>query len=528
MKRRLVGNIGIAALLLVVLLTLTTVWAKQNGTFSSLDLIVDVRHELMHEYYKKPNVKKLTESAVRGMVDSLNDPFTVYLAPDELSSFEREVHGKFSGIGAQVDMRHGILHIVTPLEDSPAWKAGIMAGDTVLKINGQSTRGMKLSDAVNLLTGAQGTKVTLQVRHPSGKVQNIAITRQIINVRTVRGFRRIANQHFDFMIDHRHKIGYIRITQFTEDTADEVHDALQSLIKQHMKGLIIDVRFNPGGLLESAVQIGSMFLKGGKTIVSVKGRVVPRKVYRASAADTIPDVPIVIIANEASASAAEILTGALADNHRALFLGTRTFGKGSVQQVRMLQSGQGALKITNAHYYLPNGRNINRNPDSKVWGVDPSPGEYVPMTPKQVLQMVKVRRKDDIVSKNGTPATAPADVDPNYIEHQLKDPQLADALKAILVKLKTGTWPRLGKSHATELALAAERGNLIKERNQLEAQLQQVDQRLDTISAGRPTTEPTASGKPTPRPTNTQPSPISHNQVQRSIEKAQGQPVPSN
>ena len=527
MKRRLLGNIGIASLLLVILLTLTAAWAKQNSDFSSLDLIVDVRHELMHEYVTKPDVTTLTQSAVRGMVASLDDPFTVYLPPDELTSFEREVHGKFSGIGAQVDSRRGMLHIVTPLEDSPAWKAGIMAGDTVLKINGKSTRDMKLSDAVSMLTGDEGTKVTLTVRHESGKVQNITVTRRIINVRTVRGFRRTADQHFDFMLDRKHKIGYIRITQFTEDTAGEIHDALQSLIKHGMKGLIIDVRFNPGGLLESAVQIGSMFLKGGETVVSVKGRVVPRKVYRAADDDTIPDVPIVIVANEASASAAEILTGALKDNHRALFLGTRTFGKGSVQQIRMLPEGEGAIKITNAHYYLPSGRNINRNPDSKVWGVDPSPGEYVPMTPNQVLTMVKLRRQRDVVGKDGTPATSPAQVDPAYIENTLKDPQLADALKAILAKTDGKPWPKLGKSGATEIALAQERGNLIQARDELQTQLQQIQQRLDSISVSTAATQPTTPSSAAHADGNSDSSPISRSAVQRNIEKSQGQPVPA-
>ena len=257
-----------------------------------------------------------------------------------------------------------------------------MAGDLVLEIDGKSTDGMSIADAIKMLQGQEGTKVTLKVRHPSNQEETIAINRAQINVQTVKGIRRDGQNRWDFMLDNAHGIGYVRINQFTRSTAGDVRAALNQLTERGCKGLIIDLRFDPGGMLESAEQVSDMFLPAGKRIVSVKGRTTPEQVTMSKDQSDDVTVPMVVLANEASASAAEIVTGALSDNNRARFVGTRTFGKGSVQQVQTLDAGRGALKITTAYYYLPNGRNIHRRKDKDVWGVDPSPGCYVPMTPR--------------------------------------------------------------------------------------------------------------------------------------------------
>ncbi|MEX1017531.1 MAG: S41 family peptidase [Phycisphaeraceae bacterium] len=484
MNTRITTQLAVIAVLAALLFTLTYTWARPNSVFDQLDLLVDIRHELMQNYVDEPDQQALVEAAVRGMIESLNDPHTTYLTAEDLEGFDRQVRGSFSGIGAEVDLHENRLRIVTPLEDSPAWEAGVMAGDIVLEINGESTLDMDLTEAVRRLTGESGTDVTIRVRHESGEEQNITITRDVINIQTVRGFRRNADHHYDLLIDDENQIGYLRLTQFTERTSDELRAALEELKEQNARGLILDMRYNPGGLLESAVQVSDMFLPEGQTVASVEGRTVPRQVYRARTEPLLDeDLPIVVLVSEGSASAAEIVSGALQDNERALVVGTRTFGKGSVQQVRMLEGGQGALKMTNAYYYLPDGRLIHRRDDADVWGVDPNDGSYVPMTPEQTREMLRVRRESDrVLHDNGD--EAPADVTPEVIEEQLKDPQLAAALRAVLGKLETGDWPQVGESNADALVAASRRQNLTQRREMLLEQITELEGELEKIDAG--------------------------------------------
>jgi carboxyl-terminal processing protease len=241
------------------------------------------------------------------------------------------------------------------------------------------------------------------------------------------------------------------------------------------------MRFNPGGLLEAAVQISDMFLGEGQTIVSVKGRAVPDRSFDATDNTLLPDVPVVVLANGFSASASEIVTGALADNGRAFFVGERTFGKGSVQQVKMLDGEHGALKITNAYYYLPSGRNIHRKADAETWGVDPSEGAYVRMTADERREMIQARRDRDIVDEKKIADSAA--VDAPWLRETLKDPQLAAAYKAVLGKLETGDWPTVGASNADALVLMAEQEQLQKQRELLEETLAEVNQKLSDLEA---------------------------------------------
>ncbi|MCG8510907.1 MAG: S41 family peptidase, partial [Rhodospirillales bacterium] len=333
----------IVGLLAAGTLLLTESFARQRSPFGQLDLLADVRHELVTHYVDEPDQEKMLEAAIEGMISSLGDPHTSFLTEDDLESFRRTVSGKFSGIGAEVQYDPDLqrIRIVTPLEDSPAWRAGVMAGDVVMEIEGQDTEGMPLSEAIGLLLGEPNTEVTIKVRHESGKEEAITITRQVIEIQTVRGFRRDAEQHFVYMLDADRGVGYVRITQFNGTTADELRKAIEVLKKTNARGLIVDLRFNPGGLLESAVEISDMFLEGGKRIVSVDGRAVQEEAYNASSEMIVPsDWPVVIIVNEGSASASEIVSGALKDNERALVVGTRSFGKGSVQQVKQLERGE--------------------------------------------------------------------------------------------------------------------------------------------------------------------------------------------
>lgn len=461
------------------------------SVFDDIDLLVDIRHELADGYVEEPDTREMTERAVRGMVTALEDPYTTYLTTEELEPFDRYVRGSFTGIGAEIDVHENRPRIVTPLEDSPAWNAGILARDVILEIDGQSTEDMSVPDAVKRLQGEPGTQVRLKVRHESGQEQEITITRAVINVHTVRGFLRDAQGKFDYLLDDERGIGYLRITQFSEATAGEVRKALEELQAQGAKAIILDVRFNPGGLLQSAVEISDMFLPAGETIVSVKGRKVREQTYSSTDKDVFADIPVVVLANEASASAAEIVTGALGDNERALVVGARTFGKGSVQQVKMLEGGNGALKITNAYYYVPSGRLIHRRPKAETWGVDPSEGAYVSMTPDAVRAMLERRRESDVLEKRE--AASQQAVTPEWIRENLLDPQLAAAVEAARGKLETGDWPTVGESNAAALSKANERATLQMRRDLLMERLREVEEDLEALEGG----EATAGGDST-------------------------------
>lgn len=487
MNNRLIGNLSLVAamaVLLAVLMNYRGAWARSTSAFDQISLLVDLRHELATEYVDEPDEQQLIDGAINGMIEALDDPYTQYFNIEQWQSFNENIEAEFTGIGAEVTIENNRLHIVTPLEDSPAWKAGVMAGDTVLEIEGTDTLDVSINDAIKLLKGPAGTDVTIKVRHASGDEQAITITRARIEVQTVRGFNRDADHAYSYFLDPVNQIGYVRLTQFSMPTADEFEGVLRDLKKQGVRGLVLDLRFNPGGLLEAAVRISDHFLSEGQTIVSVRGRVVPEQVFKATADTLMGDTPVVVLANPYSASASEIVAGALADNGRALFVGERTFGKGSVQQPKMLEGGQGVLKLTNAYYYLPSGRNIHRRnkAEGEPWGVDPSENAYVPMDADQREAMIDARRERDRVDDGN--GNGPAEVTPEWIESTLADPQLAAAHRALLGKLDTGDWPAVGQSNADALALEAERKNLTRQRELLEETLAEVNQKLKKLEAG--------------------------------------------
>jgi len=478
MSKPTAWRLSFIVLLTALLVVLTDAWAaKQADTFKQLDLLLEVRHELVDSYVEEPDQIDLVEAAVQGMVESLDDPYTVFVPAEHYDQFADRLTGSFSGIGAEIDMQDGRPRIVTPLEDSPAWKAGIMAGDLILEVDGKSTQDESQMEVIKWIKGEPGTDVVLHIRRETGDELDLTITRAHIDVKTVRGARRLADQSFDYMLDPINKIGYIRVTQFTGITADELRAALEVLNEQEAKGLILDLRFDPGGLLDSAVAVSDMFLTEGKRIVSTEGRKWPKQVFDATDDTVMPDTPLVVLANEFSASASEVVTGALSDNERALFVGTRTFGKGSVQQVRELDSGLGALKLTGAYYFLPSGRNIHRKPDAEVWGVDPDEGQYVHMTNEQYEKMIETRRDADTIrAENGHSDSA--EVTPEYIEQTMHDPQLAAALSAVLGKIQDDDWPTVGLANVQELVRLHEREQLERRRSLLLEELHRVEAEL--------------------------------------------------
>jgi C-terminal peptidase prc len=290
---------------------------------------------------------------------------------------DRQLRGSFSGIGTQLRLKDGKLVIVTPLEGSPALAAGLRPGTRVLAIDGKSVEGLSLTEVVQRVVGAEGSALRLKVLHPGGKEEELAITRRRVNVPTVQGFRRGPGGRWDYLLEGEQKVGYLQITNFGQTATKEVQAAVRSLQAQGLRGLVLDLRFCPGGLISQAVDVTKLFLAKG-TVVSLKGRGPGENVWKADRRRVLGDFPLVVLVNEQTASAGEVVAGALGENGRAVVVGTRTYGKASVQEFVKLPDG-GALKLTTAHYLLPGGRNIHRGPGAKSWGVDPTDGYYVPL-----------------------------------------------------------------------------------------------------------------------------------------------------
>lgn len=483
---RLVGSIALLAVVLALIFNVAFyAYARPGGFLRTLGPLADVREKLLQAYVEEPDDAALVEAAIRGMVDSLGDRHTVYMNQEELDSFNNHVTGEFSGIGAEIDIHNNRLRIITPMEDSPAWNSGVMAGDIVLDIDGNDTEGITIFEAQQQLLGTEGTQVTITVRHRDGEEQTITITRARIKVDSVRGYRRDPGNGYDYMIDPDQKIGYIKMTQFGEKTVGEMAVALQELQRDGMQGLILDLRNNGGGLLDAAVQIADLFMIENQQIVTIRSRIAAEEVYFSTKQTPFADLPLVVLVNEYSASASEILAGALLDNNRAVVVGTRTYGKGSVQQVVPIadydgkpDSG-GALKMTTAYWYVPSGRLIHRVPGATEWGVDPSEGDYVPMTIDEVEQMM-LRDRENEAEDPFEQLVGP--ITPAWIQEQLLDPQLAAGLAAMQGKLGDGDWPGVGLAETDLVQQAAERDQLERQRTQLQEALDQIERDLAELN----------------------------------------------
>jgi carboxyl-terminal processing protease len=315
-------------------------------------------------YVEEIESKKLIDGAINGIMKSL-DPHSTYMTADMYKELEVETRGSFGGIGIEITIKKDILTVVSPIEDTPAFNAGVKAGDHIIQIDGKSTKDITILEAVKKLRGPKDTKVTITImRENMTKPKDYVINRDIIKIKSVK------SKVYD------DNIGYIRVSSFQERTADDLKKAIKDLNAKiaNPRGLILDMRNNPGGLLNQAVGVADVFLKSG-IIVSTKGRTKNMESKSVAKNDgNEPTCPIVILANEGTASAAEIVSGALQDNGRAIVVGTQTFGKGSVQTVIPLENGS-ALKLTTAKYYTPNGRSIQAEgikPDIVVKHIRPS------------------------------------------------------------------------------------------------------------------------------------------------------------
>ncbi len=384
--------------------------ASEDEYYELMKVFVDTFEQIDRNYVTQVDRRELMEAAMRGMLLKL-DPYSSYIENKELRSFNEHVDQEFGGIGIQVGIeeRSHQLTVMTPLPDTPAYKAGVLAGDRILEIDDKLTaefpEGRELESAVSLMRGKPGAIVKIKLQHlGSEKPETIEIARAVIKTATVQGDHYNAKGEWSYMIDEQEKIGYIRLTSFGRNSAEEVHDVLIKLQKEGMRGLILDMRFNPGGLLTAATAIADFFISSG-VIVSTKGRNTEEHVVKAKKAGTFSGFPMVVLVNRYSASASEIVSACLQDHKRAIIIGERTWGKGSVQNVIELEGGKSALKLTTASYHRPSGKNIHRFPkaaESDEWGVMPDEGYNLKMTDTELADLFKSRATREIITADGS------------------------------------------------------------------------------------------------------------------------------
>jgi len=420
MKRRLI--FGLVAVVLALNLILgaavylgsARAMEKKDSADVNLDIFANVLQKVRAEYVDGTNLTyhSLTYSAIKGMIGSL-DPHSEFLDAQDFQQLEDDTAGQFGGLGLVVSMKDGYVTVVAPMEDSPGFRVGITTGDRIVQVDGRSVEKLPLSEVVKQLRGEPGTPVTVAVQRPeTGDTKNFTLTRAIIQMDMVKDIN--GKKTFPLGADG---IGYIRITEFGDKTGDEFEAALNRLKGRGVKALILDLRLNPGGLLEEAVNVCEKFLPRGQLVVSTEGRHSVEK-YFAKGGDELKGVPVVVLVNLGSASASEIVTGCLQDLHRAVILGEKTFGKGSVQSVFKLDDGS-ALKLTVAKYYTPSHRVIHEH------GIEPD--IVVPMTGEQEAALLLTRSPGGLEFLDATNRVRVAQI------HDAQLERADDLLKGILL-----------------------------------------------------------------------------------------------
>ncbi len=432
------GRLLLCLILLVLAVAPAGTLANERDEeyYKYYDLFVRVLEEIQDKYYgDPPDLDKLFYGALEGMTSNL-DAYSQFEPPDVHAQVEIDTTGKFGGLGMEItiDDATKYIRIVTPIEGTPAFRAGIRPDDLVVKIEGESTRGMSSGRAASLMRGPRGTDVTISVLHKGERTPvDLTITREIVELESIKGFERNPDGGWKYMLDPPGGIGYIRVTQFQETTARELKDKISELLDEGMRGLVLDLRFNPGGLFSSAVQTSDLFLAEGK-IVSIKGkRPEESKDFEAHKAGTFPEFPLAVLVNQFSASASEIVAGALHDNKRGIVVGEQTFGKGKVQTLVPLENGVSAIRLTTAEYLTPSGRSIAR-PSHEVeegeWGIQPD--IEVRLSDDQLTELLDHRRSLHIL-QNLSPspsAEVPADEEEEE-EARFVDIQLETAISAV-------------------------------------------------------------------------------------------------
>ncbi len=395
--------------------------APSSSAYDELKIFSDVFYQIQKDYVEETNPKDLIHGAIKGMLDTL-DPHSGFMPPEAFKEMREVTTGRFEGLGLEVTTKEGVLTVVAPIEDTPAYKAGVLAGDQILKIDGELTKDLTLIDCIKKMRGPKGSQVTISiVREGLSKPRDYTLARDVIPVRSVR-YELLENEY-----------GYIRISQFQEKTDSELDKALRQIqeeTKGNLKGLILDLRNNPGGLLDQATKVAEHFIDSG-VIVSIEGRKDEQKQkFFAHSERALPLYPLVVMVNGGSASASEIVAGAIQDHHRGIILGTQTFGKASVQTIFPLQDGA-ALRLTIARYYTPNGRSIQAKgitPDIVVELTKPNE-EKEPLLPKMPSEKNLERHLIDV--EKGAPKGKEKAVKEEADEKKPQDNQLDRAVELL-------------------------------------------------------------------------------------------------
>lgn len=410
---------------------------NRNRYGSMFNTFVTAMSEIREKHLYETKERQLFEGAMRGLAGQL-DPYSGYDGEDDTRKFQSSLKQEFGGIGIEVswDEKTKSLMVLSPIVDSPAYEKGIMSGDRILKINDESTEGLSINDAIKRIQGKPGEPVRITiVREGEEKPRELEIVRAKINVDTVLGDRRRADGSWNYVLEQAPEFGYLRVTQFGEKTVDEIKRALEQLREANIKGLILDLRNDPGGLLTAATKICDQFVKQG-VIVSVRDREQrEREKYLATGDAQYADWPLVVLVNHFSASASEIVAACLQDHERAIVVGQRTWGKGTVQTPIELENGKSLLRLTIAGFWRPSGQNIHRSQtatEQDVWGVSPTPGYEVKFDDKQAIEIAKQRRQRDILPRGGDDGATLPKVD---------DPMIDKALEYLRSKPKSGAAP---------------------------------------------------------------------------------------
>lgn len=413
--------------------------AKTNAEQQALVELLPRLRRINQETVNLPEEVFASEFADGAFADM--DPFSVIMWPTEWEDFLKDTKGNFNGVGIQIqlDQASGNLKVVSPLEDTPAYRAGFKPDWIITHIDGRSVKGINVNEAVKRITGPRGTTVKLTVQKTDGKVQEYPLVRELIKVDSVKGWAHKPAGGWDYLIDPENRIGFVRLSRFNENTLDDLRTALKDMTDAGARGCIIDLRYNPGGLLDSAQKVVDQFITSGVIVSSRADRAdSPQKpqVFSASKSGSEYTNPIIVLVNQNSASAAEIVSGALKDHHRALIVGERSYGKGSVQMPFMLANQTCALKLTIAHYYLPAGKCIHREETSTEWGVEPD--VVIEMTPDQARAALSARQDADILRDEKAPTTSPTTIPttiPTAKDILSVDPQLNGAVYLMRLQL---------------------------------------------------------------------------------------------
>lgn len=434
--------------------------AVGDSVYEAFGPLVEVRAEIRKRFVEDVPDEQLVESAVnagiRAMVKELHDPHALYLTAEEYERFKKQTDGVFGGVGLDVWATERGLEVLSREADSPAVRSGILPGDVITHIDGQPLKGVPFVEAVNnLLNGPPGTEVTLTVLSPGASAtlpsREIRLRREIIRLDPIQGWSRTAAGERRFLLDAAAGIGYLRLTKFTADAAVRMDAEMNTLLRQNLRGLILDLRDNTGGLFDTGIAVADRFLDRG-LLVRQSGRKTDEKQWNATHEGTYPSLEMAVIVNASTASAAELVAGALRDHQRAAIIGERTYGKGCVQEVIQLEHGGGAVKLTTAYYYLPNGQCVHRTPETTAngqWGVAPT--LPVTMTDEQRERWLATRREvtREVVpdpSTQPTTTTAPSNEDNDRLADARTlleaDPQLRAAVDYLRGKLTPRSKPR--------------------------------------------------------------------------------------